>query len=271
MPTIRNIGKYVLVLALVAIVIMGFLMILGPKVGNVFSTINSCLGCTTNPPSSPMPGESLSVNQQLVEIDEELNKSMQSSFAFNAPESMKLNDTITIELLLNPSVSTLELGNQITEGGTVNTGTLEITPRMKAELIAQDPDAFNINQIPEDPEQLISATDTTRWKWLLTSKKRGAQTLTLVVYRLVQFQGQDYWREVETYKANINVNVTVVQQIQSIDWKWLAGIIITALLIPAFWRWIDKRKKESVSQSVSNAGKKSRPVTQKENTKCKTK
>ena len=60
---------------------------------------------------------------------------MQSSFAYNVPESMKLNDTVTIELLLNPSVSASELGNQVTESGTLTTGTFEITPRMKAELI----------------------------------------------------------------------------------------------------------------------------------------
>ena len=127
---------------------------------------------------------------------------------------------------------------------------------MKAVLIAQDADAFIITQIPEDAVQLMSATDTTQWKWLITAKKGGPQILTLVVYRLIQYQGQDYWREVETYKANINVNVTIAQRIQSIDWKWLAGILITALLIPALWRWIDNRKKKAANQLIADADKK---------------
>ena len=93
----------------------------------------------------------------------------------------------------------------------------------------------------------------------------------MVVYRLLQYQGQDYWREVETYKTNINVNVTVAQRIQSIDWKWLAGILITALLIPAFWRWIDNRKKGVANQPVADSSKKSKPATRKENTKPKPK
>lgn len=276
MQTLKSVGKYLSVLLFIAIVMIGVLRLLGPKIGNTFSTISNGLDSTTDQPETALPStssssESLSVQEQLAQIDGALNESMQSSFAFNAPESMKLNDTITIELLLNPSVSVSELGNQITEGGEVNTGTLEITPRMKAELIAQDTEAFIITQIPEDPIQLISATDTTEWKWLLTAKKGGNQILTLVIYRLIQYQGQDYWREVETYKATINVNVTFAQQIQSIDWKWLAGILITALLIPAFWRWIDRRKKESASQIVSATGIKSKSVTHKESTKRKTK
>lgn len=269
MRTLKNIGKYALILMLVAVLIIIVLMVTGPIIGNVFSKVNSSLSGisgSTSLPSSPMPNESSSVKEQLAQIDEVLSQSMQSSFAYNAPESMKLNDTVTMELLLNPSVSASELGNQVTESGAVTTGTLEITPRMKAELIAQDADAFIITQIPEDPIQLMSATDTTQWKWLITAKKGGSQTLTLVVYRLIQYQEQDYWREVITYKTNINVNVTVAQRIQSIDWKWLAGILITALLIPAFWRWIDNRKKGAANQPVAAVSKKPKPNNRKENT-----
>jgi hypothetical protein len=196
---------------------------------------------------------------------------MKSNFAYNAPQSMKLSDTVTMELLLNPSISASELGKQITESGAITTGTFEITPRMKAELIAQDKDAFIITQIPEDPIQLMSATETTQWKWLITGKKGGPQLLTLVVYRLVQYQGQDYWREVTTYKTNINVNVTITQRIKSIDWKWLAGILITALLIPAFWRWIDNRKKGIGNQPDVVVSKKSKSGNRKEKKENKTK
>jgi hypothetical protein len=198
---------------------------------------------------------------------------MQSSFAFNMPDRMKLNDTTAIELLLNPSISSSDLGAQISENGAIETGILEISPLMKAELIAQDPDAFKITEIPENSEQIISAKDTTRWTWLLTAKKKGVQTLTLVIYRLVQYQGQDYWREVQTYKSDIIVNVTIAQQLESFDWMWLVGIIVTALLIPAFWRWIDKRNKEKETGSGSDGKKpnKHSSVLKKDNSKRKTK
>jgi hypothetical protein len=34
----------------------------------------------------------------------------------------------------------------------------------------------------------------------------------------------------------------LAQRIQSLNWEWIAGIVLTAILIPALWRWIDNRK-----------------------------
>ena len=137
MQHLKSIGKYALIIILVVALLTAVaLMILGPIVGNVFSKVNSSLSGisgSTDLPSSSMPNETTSVKEQLSQIDEALSQSMQSSFAFNAPDSMKLNDTVTMELLLNPSVSASELEKQVTESGPVTTGTLEITPRMKAD------------------------------------------------------------------------------------------------------------------------------------------
>jgi hypothetical protein len=240
--------QFSLILVLVAVVIISTLVLLGPVFGNTFSTINSslsCVDCAAPTPPSSLASSQLPVQDQLTLIDQALSQSMRSSFAYNSPSRMNLGDTATIELLINPSTSTEQLGKQITESGTVNTGTLDITPSMKAELIAQNPDAFVIRPIPEDPIQLISSTNTTNWEWFVTAKKGGPQALDLIIYRLVQYQGQGYWREVEAYKANINVNVTLAQHIESVDWKWIGGILIAALLIPAFWRWVDQRKSKA--------------------------
>ena len=155
-----------------------------------------------------------------------------------------MDETVTVELLLNPSLSLEQLGEQITEGGEVVTSTIEVTPRMKAELKAQDRDAFDIQPLHDNPEQLVSATQTTQWHWWVTAKKGGLQHLTLVVYRLIKFEGQDYWREVETYRATINVKVTIGQRLLQLDWKWILGILLSAILIPTFWRWVDKRNKK---------------------------
>ena len=217
----------------------------------LFSVLSAC-GPAATVTSAPAPTSAvavptsgpLTVQEQLAQIDQVLSQSMKSSFAYNSPSSMKLDETATIELLLNPSVTTEQLESQITESGTVNSGTLNISPRMKAQLIAQNPEAFSIRSIPEDPIQLISGTDTTRWEWLVTARKSGTQTLTLIIYRLVQYEGQDYWREVETYKADIIVNVTIAQLIGSLDWKWILGILLSAIAIPAFWRWADLRRKQ---------------------------
>jgi hypothetical protein len=119
---------------------------------------------------------------------------------------------------------------------------------MKALLVANDDAAFVVKPIHDDPEQLISKTDTTRWAWLTTAKKGGVQRLTLVVYRLVEYDGRSYWREVETYKADINIEVTLMQRVKSLDWAWVVGVIVTAVAVPAFWRWMDQRKKQAAQK-----------------------
>jgi len=179
---------------------------------------------------------------------------MSASFAYNAPESLALDQTTTVQLLINPSSSPDALATQAVKGGSVISGTVEITPRMKAELIAPDGSAFAITALHDSPEQLVSATQTTKWEWQVTPKKEGLQHLTLVIYRLVKYQGQDYWREVKTYQSDIAINVTLSQRIQALDWNWFGGVLITAILVPAFWRWVDHSKKRRRAASQKPRG-----------------
>ena len=201
-----------------------------------------------------------SVADQLAQIDDILKQSISASIAYNKPQSMLLDETTTIELLLNPSLSPEALSTQVIASGQVASASVQITPRMKAYLIADDSAAFAIQSVHDNPEQLVSGTETTRWAWLVTAHKSGIQKLTLVLYRLVQYQGQDYWREIESYQADIEVNVTIAQRLGSVDWEWIAGILITAMLIPAFWRWMDYRKKKKLQPDSKKADAKKKVV-----------
>jgi hypothetical protein len=181
--------------------------------------------------------------EQLAEIDQLFEEAMQANFAYNAPENMELNQTSTIRLLLNPSAGPDELATQVAEkGSNVVQGSLEITPRMKAELRAQDEDAMLVRPLHDSAEQLVSPEETTKWEWWVTARKEGQQRLTLIVYRLVKYEGHEYWREVTSYQSDIAITVTLAQRIQALDWSWIIGILATAILIPALWRWIDSRK-----------------------------
>jgi hypothetical protein len=201
---------------------------------------------STSAPAATAIVNTPSVADQLAQIDDILRQSISASIAYNKPQSMRLGDTTTIELLLNPSLSPEALSTQVTESGQVTSASVQITPRMKATLLSDDAQAFSIQPEQDNPEQLVSGTETTRWAWLVTAHKSGQQKLTLILYRLVQYQGQDYWREIESYQADIEVKVTVAQRLGSLDWEWIVGILATALLIPAFWRWLDQRKKRKL-------------------------
>jgi hypothetical protein len=158
---------------------------------------------------------------------------------------MNLGDTVTIELLLNPSETEESLGKQITQTDQpIFTAAIEITPRMRAILLAENQDAFNIQPIHASAEQPISGTDTTKWEWYVTSKKAGVQGLTIAIYRLVKYDNQEYWREVESYQSNIDVKVNFVQRVQTFDWKWIAGFILTFVgSVLGVLTWLNNRNK----------------------------
>ena len=168
---------------------------------------------------------------------------------------MVLQRPTTIELLMNPAISPEVLGTQVASPGQILTASIDITPLMKAVLIPADPAAFIVRAEHDDAIQAVSGTATTRWSWSVTPQKSGSQQLTLVIYRLLRYQGRDYWRNVETYRANIDVHVTLAQRLAALDWKWILGPIITLIGIPALWRWVDKQRKKS-AKKVHAAGKK---------------
>ena len=185
------------------------------------------------------------MEEQLARIDEILNQSARASIAYNAPSEMQLDETVTIELLLNPRLSEAELKKQITEPGDVQASAdVEITPQMKAELIAADPEALSIAPLHDDPIQVISGTETTKWSWFVTAKKEGTQKLSLVIYRLVKYEGKEDWRVVETYKGDILIRVTLLNRIRAMNWGWIVAPVVALLAIAAVWRWYAQRKPE---------------------------
>jgi hypothetical protein len=182
-------------------------------------------------------------------IDTVLRTDNSGSIAYNAPETVKRGETIKIQLLLSPTKSPEELQQQIVESGQVVSATIEITPLMKAVLRPADSEAFVIQDLHDAAVQLILTGEPTEWKWAVTAKKPGEQIIILSLYRLVKYDGQDYWRLVNTYESHIIVTVTIGQRLQMIDWKWLVGILLTLLSIPALWGIFKKNKTESVPQA----------------------
>lgn len=203
-------------------------------VGLVF-ILSACHGIVATPSNPASAG--------FTSIDNILQNSVTGHIAYNAPTALQLDQTVDIQLLLSPSASADDLKKQIVEAGQVTAAELQITPLMKAELISDDPQAFGIHAFQDKQEQVILSDSPTQWRWSITADKPGDQVLVLTLFRQIQYNGQTYWRMVETYKNTIHVTVSPKQQLLQFDWKWLAGILLTAILIPAFWRLIDRGKK----------------------------
>ena len=233
MRRMRKPAIYILLLALTVVCLVSLSGLLrrgggsaAPPTATSGISLTAAGGATEPNVTVPQDGEPLA--EQLAEIDEFLSQSVQSSLAYNVPARMALNETVTLELLMNPSLAPTQLAGQVGEPGQVVTAGIEITPLMKADLIPRDREALTVQPLHADSVQPISALDTTRWAWLVTGKKSGSQRVLLVVYRLVKFEGKEYWREVESYRAEINVEVTFGQWLGSTGWKWLVALILVA-------------------------------------------
>lgn len=231
----------------------------------------------TNIPMLGTPTPNPTLQYAFNEIDRQLGNIMFGSVAFNKPDRMKRDETSTIELLLSPSLPVSSLATQVVENGnfiastaqpsvliapngetvTIETGQIEVSPRMKVVLLPQDPEAFTVTEMHDNAEQVIGSNET-EWRWVITARKEGLQTLELVIYQLVKYDGKEYWHEVETYKIDIVVEVSLGQRIQSLDWYWIAGFIITLIgAIIGVWKWVEERKKKpgTLKVEIVNADK----------------
>ncbi len=205
------------------------------------------------PPTEALPratplSQVRSMEEQLAEIDAMLKQSAKASIAYNAPSEMHVDETVTIELLLNTKASEDELKKQISEPGTIHSsGDVQITPYMKAKLIPQDKNAFSVVARPDEEHaiQLISGTQTTKWSWNVTAQKPGTQRLTISLSRLVKYADKETWMEVGEYNAEIVVQVTLLSQLEALDWKWLAAIAVVVIAISVFWRRGVRRRQGS--------------------------
>ena len=240
-----NIAKIAAILGLAALVLIASaVLLLGQNVSSAYPLVTDCPGgCVpVAVPTSIVFGSPILIPMTgggdfgFELIDTMLEQSIPASIAYNDPSEMEVGKTITIELRLNPSISEPELAREVEESGEVVMGIVEITPQMKAELLPADEEAFIIRPIHDGPVQLISTIETTRWAWYVTAKKGGPQQLTLVLYRLIRYQESDSWREVESYKSDIDVHVTLLGRLQSLGWGWIAAVLLVLVGIGAAWR-----------------------------------
>jgi hypothetical protein len=232
---------------------------------------------TPTPPNLETPNPTQTLEAAFEAVNNQFKNLPSSSIAFNKPDQMKRGDVATIELILNPSMSEAALATQIIEQGdfvtstsdpnlllapnglgvSVETSKIEITPRMKAVLQSEDPEAFDIRERHDNAEQVVSSLNTTTWRWSVTAKKEGPQTLELVIYQLVKLDGKDFWHEVETYKAKIVVDVTPLDKIKSLDWKWIAGFMLALVgSVLGVLNYLNNRKKKAEEEKPVQKKKK---------------
>jgi len=90
----QGLVEYAIILALVAIVVIGAMRILGPKVGNTFSTVNSSMDLTSVPGAwSPAVGENNSFTLPAGTFEVQYGANGQYSYrTFTGPTTVQCNN-----------------------------------------------------------------------------------------------------------------------------------------------------------------------------------
>lgn len=161
---------------------------------------------------------------------------------YNVPKRMELEETKVLHLLIGLDIILNEL---YPEGpGEIVESNLQISNRMRADLKAVDPEAFEIKRHREEPDRLLTE-GSAEWFWDITAKKNGPQQLELKVYRLIKFENVEDWKRIESYKDTITINATIFQKLEKLvdDWKWIAALVGA---ITTIFGWIKLRKKKKV-------------------------
>ncbi len=175
------------------------------------------------------------------EVDKALQQLPKGNITYNAPKSMNLDDTATIELYLSLNKTVEQLKQRIKYAGAKVGERITVSDIMQAELSGTN---FSVNPVTPK-EQAVSSTGTTTWKWEIAPKKEGIHTLHLCLAVVLDVNGKSRSRSIGTYQEDIEVKVTAGQK--AIDlfknhWEWLFSVLLIPL---GRWLWVRMRKKKT--------------------------
>lgn len=194
-------------------------------------------GVKAEPPSSDDP---------LSAIDRILEKLEIGNISFNAPQSLFLNESALIHLVLGVE-KTIDDLKQIIEGQGEKVGAnIRVSDRMQARLTGQN---FEILAITPE-EQVVSRSGVTEWKWDVKPVNEGTQSLHLTLSAKLIVEGKDTWKAIDTFDKKIEVKVTLAYKTKAFiqkNWQWLWA----AVLVPIAG-WLLTKRKRTARKDNSN-------------------
>lgn len=198
----------------------------------------------SSPPQAPLLPQPLTVDQALATLK-------LAMVAFNTPEHARVAKTLVIEASISTHLRKTELQVLIDEPGKIEIGNLKVSDRMASTLIGS---AFDIS--PSGPqEQWVSDTEVTSWRWQVTPKTVGEQVMILSFDALININGKDDRRTINTFKRIIKVDVGFPETFgewlelvkhtgENISWIWTTLLVLLGGSgIGGTWAWIKRHRR----------------------------
>lgn len=181
------------------------------------------------------------------------------TYVFLPPTSMKLNQSYILDLYMSRSdsqaklataivtanalaTSTSEAGTLIAPGGQtveVHGGQIEVSGNVRAELMSENPQAFEIESWNGDGIRSVEGPTQVIWQWRITPKQEGRQALILLIYQQVNINASVQWYSLPRERRVVKVDVTMGQRLSQLNWRWIISTVLAVLAIAALWRGIN--------------------------------
>jgi hypothetical protein len=178
------------------------------------------------------------------------------NIAFKVPERLPLRQHATVVLLLSPTQNAAELiatlRQETAAGEKVESAErIQISGLMEAKLAGP---AFEIRAITPEEPQMVSRTEPTEWKWDVTPKQPGQQSLHLTINAIVKFDGANHPRTIRSFDRTIQVEVpagfSLVSDLAKQKWMIIA-LIALAIVALGFLSWCLSRRGRSKPPSTT--------------------
>jgi|GEM_PF-6563331 len=190
------------------------------------------------PSPAPSPGP-------VEDVDKALSALHAANVAFNLPETMNLNNTAEIQLLLSLKRSIEELSGEITAQGKKEGDAIKASHRMRARLTGPN---FQIAEITP-MEQAVGTSDTVEWKWEIKPLSAGRHNLHLSLDAMLSFEGSSTPHNIRTFDKTIEVEITAAQNASAFlgkNWQWLLAVILLPFGKFVWNRW---KKRNEISKT----------------------
>lgn len=192
-------------------------------------------------PAQPQPQtETTTPDTSTTAVDQILSQLVLGDVAFNAPEKINIEDTVSIRVALSPDQGAAAVSARIEEPGKRIAETLQVSNLMQARLTGE---GFKIVSVT--PEKQAVSSGITEWLWDVTPLEEGKHQLTLSMDALITVNGEVVPKTLRTYRKPIEVEVTTAQVAGNLlsehgKWAW------STLLLPLF-AWFAKKRKDRAS------------------------
>lgn len=190
-------------------------------------------------------------------VDHILEELKKANIAFNAPETMKVNETVPIILLMSKALSgkdlSLKLSNLISDSSKIGKtywDIVKVSTKMEAHLSGL---GFIVKPITP-VAQLVREEKDTRWEWSVLAEEAGLRTLYLTLNAYVEYRDEKTTQTIQTYRKSVFVYVKPIDAIWA--WinkniSWLTGLIGVIIGV-VFAHWLtlmrENKKQEEAKQ-----------------------